>query len=78
MFVLSTLVSFLSWQNGFLSKLLEWIPDLDNAPSVSLGHYFELFALSTLGLTVLLQAPIAVVFGLRFRAIRTLKSPNLD
>jgi Sec-independent protein secretion pathway component TatC len=78
MFVLSTLVSFLSWQNGFLSKLLEWIPDLDNAPSVSLGHYFELFALSTLGLTILLQAPIAVVFGLRFRAIRTLKSPNLD
>jgi Sec-independent protein secretion pathway component TatC len=69
MFVLSTILSVLLWQHGSFGKLLEWLPDANNAPRVSVRHCFELFALSTLGLTMLLQTPIAVIFGLRFRQL---------
>jgi Sec-independent protein secretion pathway component TatC len=73
LFLLSSLLSFVSWQNGSVAKLLELYPDLQNAPLLSVEHCFVLFALSTFGATLLLQIPVVTFFGWRFRAIKEVK-----
>ncbi len=73
-FVLSSLTSFIAWQRGSVAKLLEWFPDYQNAPSISLEHCFVLLGLSTFGTRLLLQIPIFLFFGWRLRAIRKVKA----
>ncbi len=68
MLVLSSL-DFVAWQHGSLATLLSMYPDR-NAPLLSVGHCYLLFALSTIGPTLLLQTPVIAFFGWRFRAIR--------
>lgn len=71
-FVLSSVLSFLAWQNGSLAKLLDLYPDIQNAPLLSVGHCFMLLAVSTIGVTLLLQIPIVTFYVWRLRAIQPL------
>lgn len=69
--VLSTF-SFVAWQHGSLAKLLNIYPD-QNAPLLSVEHCYVLLALSTIGLTLSVQAPVIAFFGWQFRAMRSRK-----
>ena len=69
-FSLCAVLSFLAWRNGSIAKLLQVYPDVGNAPLLSIGHCFLLLAVSTMGVTLLLQIPIVTFFLSRFRAMR--------
>ena len=69
-FVLSSVLSFIAWQNGSLAKLLDLYPDVQNAPLLSVSHCFVLLAVSTIGVALLLQIPIVIFFAWRFRAMQ--------
>jgi Sec-independent protein secretion pathway component TatC len=73
LFILSSL-SFVAWHRGSVAQLLNLYPD-QNAPLLSVGHCYILFALSTIGPTLLLQIPVMTFFGWRFRVLRKRNAP---
>jgi hypothetical protein len=51
-----------AWRYGSLGTLLRIEPDLPNEQVVSIRHFFNLLAASTLGVAVLLQIPLVTVY----------------
>lgn len=64
--VSSTAILF-AWRYGWAAKLLALCPDSQNAPFVSIGHCFGLFAASTIAFAILPQLPVLAFFGWRLR-----------
>lgn len=68
-YVIAFFAGTLAWQNGSVAILLHVMPDVQNAPMVSISHCFNLFTASTLGPALLFQIPIVASYKIT-RAIQ--------
>lgn len=73
LFALSGILSFVAWQHGIPAGLFDIGANSQPGPMISVSHYFDIFAISTLGFALLLQMPLWAWFWWRLHPFKEMR-----